>query len=74
MRAGKADAVIQDLHPGWLNVARRLQAASAQQQGAAIITVRIIVDGTNPICWLEPEIIKLEPKARASEIIKYLTE
>ena len=62
----------QDIRPEWLNVARRLQAAASQQQGAAVISVRIVVSGISPVCWTEPEVIKLEPKAKGAEIIKLI--
>lgn len=60
----------QDIQLAWLNVARRLQAAASTQGGAAVISVHIIVSGAHPVFWTEPEVVKLEPKARAETIIE----
>ena len=66
--------MIDDLQPIWLNVARRLQSAAAKQDGAAIISVKIVVSGVNPVFWTEPEVVKLEPKARSETIIKTILD
>ena len=66
--------MIDDIQPAWLNVARRLQSAAAKQEGAAVISVQIIVSGVNPVFWTEPEIVKLEPKAKGAEIIKFILD
>jgi len=66
--------MIDDLQPAWLNVARRLQSAAAKQDGTAIISVKIVVSGVNPVFWTEPEIVKLEPKAKGAEIIKFILD
>ena len=64
----------QDIQSAWLNIARRLQSAAATQQGAAIITIKIVVNGTQPIYWTEPEVKKIEPKARCDEIIRLIVD
>lgn len=53
----------KDIKPQWLNVARRLQSVSRQNDGIGILHLKVMVnqDG-NPIFWVEPDIIKLEPK------------
>ena len=66
--------MIDDIQPAWLNVARRLQSAMAKQDGAAIISVKIVVSGINPVFWTEPEVVKLEPKAKGAEIIKFILD
>jgi len=66
--------MIDDIQSAWLNVARRLQASAAKQDGTAIISVKIVVSGVNPVFWTEPEVVKLEPKARAETIIRTILE
>lgn len=66
----------EDIRPEWLNVVRRFQSV-ARTQGCAIITLRVAVtaEGT-PVCWAEPVVTKLEPKAtcRVDELLAALTD
>jgi hypothetical protein len=56
--------VTSDVQPQWLNVVRRLQSACSGNRGHAVVSVKVLVDGTNsPVCWTEPELKKIEPKS-----------
>jgi len=64
----------QDIQLAWLNIARRLQSAAAQSQGAAVIEIKIVANGTQPLYWTEPKITKIEPKAKCDEIIRLIVD
>lgn len=51
----------------WLSVTRALQATcgGGQNQGFAIIEVRIVVMGKTPMLWSEPAMTKIHPKKAA---------
>jgi hypothetical protein len=64
-----------DIAGNWLNIARRLQSVSKTNNGAAIISITIVIDQNgNPCHWTEPDLKKIEPMARASEFLKYFTQ
>lgn len=66
-------AFIQDLKPGWLNIARRMQQVARTQQGLAIMTVHVIVDDSGaPIQWLSPEMKLFEPKSNKGQFLEWL--
>jgi len=66
-------AFIQDLKPGWLNIARRMQQVAKTQQGLAIMRVTVIVDETGaPVQWLAPEMSLFEPKASKAQFLSWL--
>jgi hypothetical protein len=66
-------AFIQDLKPGWLNIARRMQQVARTQQGLAIIRVTVIVDESGaPIQWLAPEMSLFEPKSSKTQFLDWL--
>jgi len=51
------------LHRDVLNIIRRLQSVS-RTEGCAILTIRVAVNlEGGPLCWSEPVVTKLEPKA-----------
>ena len=54
------------IRPPWQRVAARLQSV-ARTNGHAVITLRIVVnqDG-NPVVWVEPTVVKLEPKPKGT--------
>ena len=66
--------VTQDIKSSnWLNIIRRLQSSLHGQQGYAIVSIDIIVDeANNPVCWSEPRVIKLEPKASGAKFLAQL--
>ena len=64
----------QDIQLAWLNIARRLQSAAATQQGAAVIEVKVVVNGTQPLYWTEPKVMRIEPRARRDEIIRLIVD
>lgn len=66
-------AFLQDLKPGWLNIARRMQQVAKTQQGLAIMRVTVIVDETGaPIQWLSPELHLFEPKSGKAQFLAWL--
>lgn len=60
---------IQHIRQEWLSVVARLQQMASSQNGAAIITMTVVVgpDG-NPSFWSEPSMKKLEPRSRGDLI------
>ena len=61
-----------DIKPKWFSVIRRLQSVS-KSNGAAIITIKILVDQNgDPVLWTEPEKLLIEPSSKASSIINFL--
>ena len=61
-------------HYDWLNLIRSCQAKASKNNGLAIISVNILVDGSGkPISWSEPEIERIEPWRRAQEVLDLLT-
>jgi len=65
-----------DLRTGWLNIARRMQqrAISSGNEGVAVMTVHVILDeNCNPIGWIEPRCVKIDPKRNAEMILRILT-
>lgn len=59
-----------DVKPQWLNVIRRLQSACHGNQGYAVLSIRILVNGTGePVCWTEPGRVKVEPKSLTSGVL-----
>lgn len=62
--------VTSDIKPGWLNVVRRLQSACSGYSGHAVLSMKILVDGTGiPICWSEPDRTKVEPKSLSTDVL-----
>ena len=56
--------ITEDVKPQWLNVVRRLQSACHGNQGYAVLSIRVLVNGAGePVCWTEPKRVKLEPKS-----------
>jgi len=59
-----------DLKPEWaevgnamLNILRRLQS-EARTDGCAILSIKVAVNADGvPLCWTNPSVKKLEPKA-----------
>ena len=61
--------VVSDIHPTMLKVARRLQAEAAQgsPDGLAIIKATIVVRGLEPVFWIVPDLVRLEPIKQADK-------
>lgn len=71
-----ADRGTQDIKPGWLNVARRLQSvACTENRGCALLKMYVLVEGDVPVFWFPPEIKKLEPRGTTTgELLDRLAE
>lgn len=54
-------APTEDIHPNWLNIIRAIQATCVNNNGLAVISVSVGVDGNEPTCWFEPEISRIHP-------------
>jgi len=66
--------VTEDVKPQWLNVVRRLQSACHGNQGYAVLSIQVLVNGTgDPVCWTEPKRVKLEPRSSNFETLLDLT-
>jgi len=64
-----------DVKPQWLNVIRRLQSACHGNQGLAVLSIRVLVDGTGePILWTSPVRTNLEPKSRTLDTLLLLAD
>lgn len=58
------------MKPMWLNITRRLQAAANKSNCAAFVTITVVVDeGGNPQFWMEPRVVKIEPRSMSAQII-----
>ena len=58
-----AKVIYQELWPGWLNFARRLQSVARKGHHYGIISVKVLVDRNgNPVQWTEPERTGIEPE------------
>lgn len=57
---------ILHLRPAWQRVAARLQSV-ARTNGYAVMHIAVVVnqDG-NPVMWIEPRVVKLEPKPKGA--------
>lgn len=65
--------VTEDIRAPWLNVIRRLQAATSGNKGHAILTIQIVVDAQGlPVVWSEPNCTKIEPMSRGDEFLRLL--
>lgn len=65
---------MSDISPNWLKVVRRLQSVSRNTNGAAILSIRIVVDRDGvPSFWTEPEIAKIEPSSQSHAFLQLLT-
>ena len=63
-----------DVKPQWLNVIRRLQSACHGNQGYAVLSIRVLVNGMGePVCWTEPMRVKVEPRSANLETLLVLT-
>lgn len=67
--------VTKDVKPEWLNVVRRLQSACHGNQGYAVLSLRVLVNGDGaPVCWTEPDRVKVEPRSLAFDALLKLCE
>ena len=53
----------QDIKPGWLNVARHMQAAASKGngEGFAIVNIRVMVLGNEPMFWFQATTTPIHP-------------
>lgn len=59
-----------DIKPMWLNVIRSIQAAACRNNGAAIVTIKVMVDENgDPQFWTKPDITIIEPKRCAEQVL-----
>lgn len=64
-----------DVKPQWLNVIRRLQSACHGNQGYAVLSIRVLVNGTGePVCWTEPARVKVEPRSACFDTLLALAD
>lgn len=64
-----------DIKSAWLPLVRRLQSACADNQGFAVLTVRILVDSEgSPRLWTSPEVCKIEPKKGKDDLLTILSQ
>lgn len=55
-------SVPEDIKSEWLSLIRRFQSV-AKTNGFAVITISVLVDKNGiPLSWLEPQVVKIEPK------------
>jgi hypothetical protein len=55
----------QHIRKEWLPVLARLQQFAGTQAGIAVIKMTVVVDANgDPICWLEPDMTRFEPRSR----------
>jgi len=50
----------------WEAVASRMRNATNQCQGAAAVTITVLVDQGRPLAWFSPTVRRIEPKGDAS--------
>ena len=64
-----------NLSRAWLNVVRRIQSIARHQEGIALIKLIVMVDSNGePQVWTAPSMTLLEPKLRAEELMKKLSD
>lgn len=62
-----------NIRPGWLGVAARMQQFACTQNANAVVTMNVLIDRSgNPVFWFEPSIAKLEPAARLTDAIEQM--
>lgn len=55
----------------WFGLSQRMQALAKQNNGYAIINLRVLVGpDARPILWLEPGMKKIEPKGLTEDFFK----
>lgn len=65
----------EDLQPNWMNIARRCQSIVCQEQGFAVVTIRVLVGPSgDPVLWMQPKIEKIEPLRGATVFLHTVLE
>ena len=62
--ATRQPRAVQDIHPEWLNVVRRLQSVARHgNRGLAVLTIKVLVNADGRPCrlWGDPVVTKWEP-------------
>lgn len=54
-----------DVKPGWLNIARHLQAMTTENKGFAVVTLTVMVRGNEPLFWFRAEPKQVQPMSIA---------
>jgi hypothetical protein len=65
-----------NIKPGWLNIARRLQSLARRQHGwHSVVAATFVVDPDGePCCWIVNKAVKLEPQQTAPEALQKLLD
>lgn len=60
----------EDIKPAWYSLIRRFQSV-AKTNGFAVITISVLVDKDGiPQSWLEPNVVKIEPKSLSAALME----
>lgn len=51
----------KDVKPAWLNPIRAAQAACKDNRGYAVIEIKLLVNGNEPVLWFQPIVQKIHP-------------
>ena len=54
---------VNDVKPGWVNIARHLQASVTGNNGYAIVTLKVMVVKGDPVFWFKAEVKPIQPMA-----------
>lgn len=61
MDSSNNNGLPQDVLPEWLDIFRHAQAACSNNNGLAILTLKIAVNKNKPIIWVEADVRKVHP-------------
>lgn len=62
-------AATKDIKPSWLNPIRAAQAACKENRGYGVLTLRLVVNGNDPVMWEEPSLKKIHPAKLAETAV-----
>lgn len=51
----------EDIQAEWLDVIRHIQAACSTNNGLGIVTLKVAVNGSRPIVWVEADVKRVHP-------------
>lgn len=57
---------ITDIKPAWKNLFLRAQSTTRNHDGIAVMQMIVICKDGVPLWWLEPKVIRFEPKLEVS--------
>lgn len=52
-----------DIKPGWLNIARHMQAMTTDNGGYAVVTLKVMVIRNEPLFWFKADVSQIQPMA-----------